>query len=451
MTPSSKLSFILACITIAFTTLAYGGVHQPVIAIFYVLSALMLMLWAVDAMQGGTVKLDRSPFQLLLLAGAIYGFIQVIPFSYNSDTGIQAVPNTISADPFTTLTTSIHAIALLIFFSTLLTLLDSTNRIRNLVNYLTVFGFVFAFFAILQSILSPAKIYGIYEVRYARPFGSFVNRHNFAALIEMIIALPLAFLLTGLIKRDRRLLYVTMTSLMGVALILSGSRGGFVSLIALVAMMVIVTRKSSGRRDLILRAGLAVGLILVVIAGSILVGGESSLSRFVETAKSQDVTTSRAHIWETTHKDIDANLPFGVGLGALGVAYTPFDTLSGMERVEQAHNDYLQLASDMGIFGILLGCVFLFLFFRTGTRATRVENPFRRAVSIGAFCGCFAVVVHSMFDFVLHTTAIALVFISLLSLVIAAEKPYIEEERVHRKPRRTSHRKNVAPLAQFPN
>jgi O-antigen ligase len=433
MTWANRFSFILICFTIVFMTIAYGGVHQPILAIFYILSAALLVLWVIDAYKVGAARVDRSVFQLILLAAAIYGLIQVIPFGYYSDpTGPSDIPYTISADPFSTSLNVAHAIALLLFFGTLLVALNSTARIQRLVNVITIFGFIFAFYAILQSVLSPGKIYGIYEVKHAPPFGSFVNRHNFAAFVEMTIAFPLAFLFTGLIKSDRRLLFVTTASLMGVALLLSGSRGGFVALAAELFLLVIVTR-SSGKNQLFIRVGFAALLVLSVVAGAIFVGGESSLSRFLETAQSSDVTTSRAHIWSVTLKMIAANMPFGAGLGAFGVAYTPFDTYSGLERVEQAHNDYLQLVSDMGVVGIALGAFFLFSFFKTARKNIQVENGFRRSVAIGAMCGCFAILVHSLFDFVLHTTAISLMFITLISLLVASGKNYPDdvEDRKH--------------------
>jgi O-antigen ligase len=425
---TNKFSFFLVCFLLVFTTMAYGGVHQPILALLYVLITLMVVLWAVDGYQSGVARVDPTLFQWILLAAAAYGFIQVIPFGYSTDAaGISPVANTISLDPYSTLLNSIYALALLLFFASLLPLLDSIKRITALLNLITIFGFIFAFFGILQSVLSPGKIYGIYEVRNAAPFGSFVNRHNFAAFIEMAIALPLAFLLTGVIKRDKRLLYITMTSLMGVSLILSGSRGGLVALLAEIAVIVLITLRRRSNTDRAIRAGLAVALVLVIIGGSIFVGGESSLSRFVETAHSEDVTTSRSHIWSVTLNVIRDNFPFGAGIGAFGVAYTPFDNHSGLERVEQAHNDYLQLASDMGVVGIALGGLFLFAFFRTGLRNIGTENPYRRGVAVGAFCGCFAVLVHSLFDFVLHTPAIALLFISLLALLIASGRSYADD------------------------
>lgn len=338
-------------------------------------------------------------------------------------------------------------LSLALFFSVSLTSVNSASRMNKLVNFLLIFGFAYSFFAILQSFLSPGKIYGIYERFGAFPFGSFVSRHNFAAFVEMTIALPLGLLLSGGVKRDKKLLYVTAIALMGVALLLSGSRGGLVAMIAGVILMIFVTTRSHGYKKIALRAGLAAVFVAVVIAGSIYVGGESSLTRIAETATSKDVTTDRTHIWGITLKIITANFPLGAGIGAFGQAYTPFDDYSGLERVEQAHNDYLQVLADAGLVGAVIAGFFLVTLVITIRRNINRENVFRKGVATGAAGGIFAILVHSTFDFVLHTTAISLMFILLLVLLVASGRQYDDDFEESNEPRRKRTKASIMPFS----
>lgn len=429
---ANKLIFLLLCVVLIFTTLAYGAVHQPTLAIVYVFASLILILWAADAFITGELRWNKSLLQIPLLAVFIYGLIQIIPFGSMAEVaGVAEIPRTISLNPYRTQIASFHYLALLIFFAAFLTYLNSASRLRLFVYVVTIFGFAFAFFAILQSVLSPTKIYGIYERAFAQPFGSFVNRHNFAAYMEMTICLPLGLLFGGAIRRDKRLLYITAIGLMGVALLLSGSRGGLVAFLSAVFFLVIITTKSKSYGQIGLRIGLVVLLLAVIIGGTIFVGGETSLSRVAETAASDNITTNRLHIWSVTLDVIKDNFPLGTGIGAYGVAYTKFDTFNGVERVEQAHNDYLQVLSDMGIVGVLIGVFFLFWLFRTGLKSAKVKNTFRRGVAVGALAGCFAILVHSVFDFVLHTTAISILFLALVALVVQSGQEY-EDDTVDR-------------------
>ena len=137
---------------------------------------------------------------------------------------------------------------------------------------------------------------------------------------------------------------------------------------------------------------------------------------------------------------IAENLPLGAGFGAFAVAYTKFDNASGLARVEQAHNDYLQVIADAGVPGLAIGLLFLFLFFRYGRRVANIKNTYRRGIALGAFAGCFAVLVHSIFDFVLHVTAVALLFLSLLALLSASQRDFnddVQDEQKHRSRKRS--------------
>lgn len=417
----STISFVLLCGTIIFTTLAYGAVHQPIIALFYLVVTTLAILWLANSFLTGTLRISRSPLQLPLLLLGIYGLIQIIPFGYIADpnTGL-VIGRTISIEPFATLSTAVHILALCAFMGAVLIYTDRESRIRKLVTLITVFGFIYAFFAIIQSVLSPNKIYGIYEPAFAVPFGSFVNRHNFAAIIEMTIALPLALIFTGAVDKDKRLLYWVAVALMATALLLSGSRGGLVALLAGLVFLAILTIRQVGRSHAFLSVALAAALVLIALAGAVFVGGDTSLTRFSESAAGDDISASRTYIWGTSLKIISEHLPLGAGLGAFPQAYTRFDTSGGAQRVEQAHNDYLQVLADAGVIGVVLGAIFVFMLFREGMRNVKGQNKFRRGVAVGAFTGCFTILVHSLFDFVLHITAVSVMFLTLLALLVAS-------------------------------
>ncbi|MEP6904056.1 MAG: O-antigen ligase family protein, partial [Actinomycetota bacterium] len=325
-TLTSKIIFVLLGICIIYTALAYGTVHQPTIALFYLMTTAIIVLWAIDSFQTGILRFNKSLLQIPLIGAVVYAIIQIIPFGSLAETGgVSGIGRTISLEPFWTQMFALHFLALFFILAASLTFLDSAERLRKITSLITIFGFAFAFFAILQLVLSPTKIYGIYEAEFAQPFGSFVNRHNFAAYMEMLIAVPLGLIFVGAVPRDKRLIYMTTIGLMGIALLLSGSRGGLVSLLAEVILLVILASKSRGYNQVALKIGLAILLIAVIVGGSIMIGGESSLTRFAETATSNDISTNRTQIWNVTLQVIKNNLPFGAGIGAFAAAYTTYD------------------------------------------------------------------------------------------------------------------------------
>lgn len=444
---ANRLIFFIICAAIILTTLFYGAVHQPILALFYTSAALVLLFWVFDSFKTGELRFSKSPLQIPLAAIILFGLVQVIPFGSLAEvSGVENISRTISHEPFATKSTVLHLIALLIFFAAMLAFIDDAKRLRKIVMVITIFGFLYAFYSILQAVLSPSRIYGIYEPRFATPFGSFVNRHNFAAFMEMSLAVPLGLIFVGAVPRDKRLLYVTAIGLMGIALLLSGSRGGLVALLAEIFFLIILTTKTRGYGQIALKIGLAVALFATIVVGSVLIGGESSLTRFAETATSADITTNRTHIWNVTLSVIKNNPLLGAGLGAFPQVYTTFDTLNGMERVEQAHNDYLQILADAGIVGLLIGAFFVFWLFRDGLRNVKTHNTFRRGVAVGALAGCFAIFVHSIFDFVLHTTAISMMFLTLCALVVISGQKSEDDAETSKSRRKKSSSASVTSI-----
>ena len=77
-----------------------------------------------------------------------------------------------------------------------------------------------------------------------------------------------------------------------------------------------------------------------------------------------------------------------------------------MFRVEQAHNDYLQMLADGGILAAACVVVFVFVLLRKGIAAVGDHRDgMRRSIITGAMAGCLGILIHSFFDFPLRTPA----------------------------------------------
>ena len=99
-------------------------------------------------------------------------------------------------------------------------------------------------------------------------------------------------------------------------------------------------------------------------------------------------------------------------LDAFGTAFPLYDTWNGNFRVEQAHNDYLQILADAGLLGFICIAAFIYLLFKQGLQKIGGEHShFRRSVSVGAMAGCLGILIHSFFDFPLRTPSNAFFFL----------------------------------------
>jgi len=449
-TLASRFIIVVLCIAIVLSALLYGTVHYWSLALFEIGACGIVLLWAVDAWRTGTLRVSGNLLQWPLIGLLLIGLIQLLPFGSPTQTGALSAPpvNSLSIDPYSTRLALVQILALLIYFAAALAFVDSPRRLRLLVRTVTIFGFLLAMFGLLQFFTSPNKIYWLREFPQSLPFGPFINRHHFAGYMELALALPLGLLLSGAIEADKRPLYIFAAVFMGIALITTGSRGGMISLMAEAVFLVAFVRlkrhdrakqgrEKNGRVGAALqRVGLALALVVVLFGGALIFGGEAGLSRLLGTVNADDPTTGRVHFWSVTIDIIRAHPLIGAGLGSYGLAYTQYDSRNGLYRLEQAHNDYLQVMSDAGIVGAGLAVFFIIALFKMGLARRNTEDLYRRGVAIGALAGCFAVLVHSFFDFTLHTAANALLF--LMMAACATLNGRLEEPTKRRRRRRRS-------------
>jgi O-antigen ligase len=440
---------VILCLIIVLSVLLYGAVDTGTLALLALLSFGLVGYWTWTAMSTGELPVNLNVVQLPIIALGLVGLIQLLPFGGSSTPAgvldLKAAAS-ISLDPYATRFFLMRLFLFVVFFAAALTFVNSISRLRIVVVTLIAFGGLLAFYSILQRVEDPSSIYGLRQPAQAIPFGTFINRHHFAALMEMTLGLSLGVLFAGDIKRNRWPFIGAAAFVMAIAIVLTGSRGGVIGLItSLIAIAVFTAYGRSGLSDrtgisgfspkLILIAG---AIFLVVTLGIVLfLGGADPLLRGTGIGPGTgDFTSGRVDFWRTAVKIFLTHPILGVGLDAFGVAYSSYDASSGMFRVEQAHNDYLQTLADAGVIGFACISAFVFLLIKKGTEVIRqTSTSFRRGAAVGALAGCTAILVHSFFDFPLRTPANAFVFLTLAAVAIVRLP---EEMSRHRRRARSS-------------
>jgi O-antigen ligase len=443
--------FLTICVAIALTTLAYGTVHNWALAIFALSAVLLVCLWAVDGLVLGSVLLPTNPLQWPVLGMIVLGLFQLLPLRTHDAAGLPLSPvRSLSLDPYATRMVIVQVAGLLIYFAATTLFLDTPGRLKTIVRTITIFGFLLAVFGLTQSFTSDgSRVYWFRQLTQSTAFGPFINRHHFAGFMELAVAIPLALLLSGALETYKRPLYAFAAVVMAMSLVATNSRGGIISLGAEIFVLLVTASFGWGKkkqqrasrqrrvRAALLRIGLASAAVVVLIGGAVLISGPEVFTRFLGSPIADDPTTGRSHFWSVTMDVIKAYPFLGSGLGSFGSIYTRYDTRNGIYRLEQAHNDYLQTLSDAGLVGAIIGIAFIVILFRRGIARRETHDRFRRAVNTGALAGCFAILMHSFFDFTLHTTANALLFLILGAMATQDTRINTTYEARHRDRRRS--------------
>jgi O-antigen ligase len=403
------------CVLVAFAVLAYGGVQPWAKATLAIGAAALLVLWGVRVARRREYEL-RGNWLLAPLAGLVLVILAQQAFR-------------LSAYPYATQISLLDWISYLLLFFLAVQTFRNEKQWRAFFWFLLALGFVVSLVGIAQFFTSPDKLYWFRSLHHGgTPFGPYVNRNNFAGFVELTAAPGLALLLLGAVRTERVPLVVVLTLLPVGALALSASRGGIVSFVCqLVLLLVLVWKYRPRRQQLALGLGLtALGAILIAW-----IGISGTVQRFVAPSETRVTSGKRmAMTRDTWHIFLDHPV-VGTGMGTLETVYPKYETLYDGRIVNHTHNDYLEFLSDTGALGGACGAAFLLLLLWGGFRNVgRAESRLARGFYAGALVACAGLMVHGLVDFNLHIPANALLFI-LLAYFATGRLPERELARSH--------------------
>ena len=260
------------------------------------------------------------------------------------------------------------------------------------------------------------------ETNFGLATGFFANANHMADLL--VISLPfLAAVLAraGRSGRNVQRYSAAVALVAGAALViavgiaLNGSLAGYgLAVPVLLASAMIMLPGRSGA----LRWMPALCAILLIAAVGWLattpLSSESTLRSNAQTS-----VQSREEILRTSAKAATDFMPLGSGIGSFQRVYALYedhDRLDPTTYVNHAHNDYVEIALETGVPGLIVLALFLVWWARAAWRAWRPANPdpYARAASVASA----AILIHSLVDFPLRTAAIGACFAMCLALLI---------------------------------
>ena len=164
-------------------------------------------------------------------------------------------------------------------------------------------------------------------------------------------------------------------------------------------------------------------LAAVLLAGAIAVIASSAIGSVSFTQDAATSVGSREDILALTWHALKDYFPWGTGLGSFRDVYFLYENPATITTtyVVHAHNDYAELALELGLAGIAVLVLFLIWWGAAVRRIwqTAETGSFARAASIASA----AILAHSLVDFPLRTAAIASLFAVCLALLADRRAP----------------------------
>ncbi len=219
--------------------------------------------------------------------------------------------------------------------------------------------------------------------------GTTSGSHRFASYLIMILPL----LLTGILSRTKLWLKTIYGGLFAggiIILIYTFSRGGWVGFtIGISILLILYLYKSKNQ----LTGYVQLFLLIVTVSFIIFYFKETIFLRI--TGEDYGSAYSRIPMMQIAFDIIKNNPILGVGLNNYTIIMSTYD-FTGITYTyfQPVHNVFLQLAAEIGIGGLLVFVVFLFMLYRTAILTLRQSDAYHREQLIGLICGITALLVH---------------------------------------------------------
>jgi O-antigen ligase len=387
--------------------LGFGATSTLASLILVAASWLLLMFWIAERIHAGCIPGFNHP--LALPVALLLGFTAVHWLTHISPAPVASEFEWLRWVGYV----SLGVVAISSF--------DTPERLRGLATALAVSGCAIALFGVAQYLTASGKLYWIWKLEYGgRMFGPYVNRNHFAGLMELWCPLALGLALVPENSLPRRWFWAALALVMAGSVVLSGSRGGTLSVAVMVVVFsLLVAAQRGGRRAVI---GLLVAMLLVGGVVLALDQGEA-LDRYKSILRphqvqQEEAAAHRLAAWHDTLVLFRQNWAIGSGLNTFATLFPGVRSFSTDKIWSHAHNDFLQFLAETGVVGGALG---VWVLIAGGTEATRnlkrTSGTATGALLAALASGCVGFMVHGWLDFNFHIPANAASFAVLAAVL----------------------------------
>lgn len=387
------IDLILASILI-FAPIARGGVRIWAYAPIYILTLAAFLICILRQTAHEEIKIKRTPLDTPVLLFFIFSIAATFRSGY----------------VYGSVTEIIKFIILGIIFYLTVNCVTTEKQIKRTLNVILTAGTGIALFGILQYLGAADKSWWDRQLFLS---ATYVNHNHFAGLMELAIPLSVGMILS---EKDtgRKFIYSYCFLILCAAFLLSMSRGGWISLsLSMVFMTVMILKKNRARFILFVFILLIVTLWLFIFNTDY---GNSLLER-VSSYAGLDFE-GRPEIWKGAIGIIKNNWLLGTGPGTFIYNFPKYRPAGFNVFANYAHNDYLQVASEMGVFALGLMVFIIWRILKKAFMTHKIAvTSFKSWSSLALATGVLSLSFHGLGDFNFYIPANAIVFTVFSALI----------------------------------
>lgn len=245
---------------------------------------------------------------------------------------------------------------------------------------------------------------------------SFYTPNDLGAYLVPLTMLSLSTIFLRLKNIFINLIPKILFPLLFICLILTFSRGAWLSFIAGVIFMVTIMLLLKNKNLFLIAL-----LLIFILLMSLPLRSDIPLHKILDFSDAG--TVDRRGLWTIAWNMVKAKPFFGHGIGTFMHNFKKYDTIGYSHGVSYAHNCYLQMAADIGIAGVL---VFLWMIITVLKKSIGIILETKDGLDIlllGLISSLGAFLIHSAVETNLYSLDLGTLFWVILGLVVSASTP----------------------------
>lgn len=270
---------------------------------------------------------------------------------------------------------------------------------------------------------NPSWLVNIGGETYLRAISLFPDPHMFAFYLGLVIPLALVILLRPDIFKlssSAKILIFFINIVLFLALGFTFSRAGYIGALFGIGAIFALNWRFLDKKIKLAVSGISIVILIVFLSSSNLI-----VSRFFAVFNlSEGSNSERLVNWSQAIKIIEDHPLTGVGVGSYSLAVDP---QSSSRSAITAHNTYLDIAAEMGIFALLAWVLLLGLAMKKLYKTCKAKNngisgEENSALSAGVFGALAWFSVQAVFDTAIYSPTLFAILMIYLAVAVNLEK-----------------------------
>ncbi|GAB4113476.1 MAG: hypothetical protein Kow00103_05530 [Candidatus Caldatribacteriota bacterium] len=313
-------------------------------------------------------------------------------------------------------------------------IINHLSNIKQIYN----FFYIYLLVAFLLSLYTLLQYYNFYPLtKGVQIITSTLGQKNWTAnyiAISFFIALPF-FILTK--ERKYKFINFVLLDILYINIMICQSRGIWISIFFAVVLGLYFIYKCKLLKIFLINKKLLLLLFLSFIIITLIYSTENPLNKSRQSILQKAITVfdkedvsinTRLLIWKNTLNMIRDNPWFGSGIGTFKLNYQIYqanylekhpEDIKYWIKAGEAHNEYLQFWSEIGIIGLGIFLLIIFFYYQQILNFFKKEKSSqKKLITLGILVGSTCFLMHCLFSFPLHVPALGAAFFMMVGLNI---------------------------------